>query len=354
MSQVFLIDPFKDERWDRFVESHLFGWICHLSGWRRVLENSFPHIKGYYLALINENDEIKAGLPVYEVRSWFRGNRLVSIPFATISDPLIYSSDEIQKFIYYMKIMAKELKINNIEIRTTNSSPLIKHPDFSEENYFKIHYINLNHNINELWKSFHRKAVRQEINRASKSNLNFKIAETERDLIEFYNLYLDTRKRLGLPPQTYNFFKILWNEFRRSGKLHLYLARYKDQTIAGHIVFRFNGRVSAEFEGWDRRFYKLSPNHFLFWEEIKLAYADGFKIYDFGRTSPRNLNLMNFKKHWGTDVRDLPIFYFKNGQNNKKILNEDRILYNVARKICKSTPHPLFKYIGDFFYRHLS
>lgn len=353
MTRVILIDPCKDERWDRFVESHPFGWVCHLSGWKRVLENSFPHMKGYYLALIDDNGEIKAGLPIYEVRSKLTRNRLVSIPFATLSDPLVSNSEELELLIEATKFLSKNLDISNIEIRTTNCHVYLNNKDFLGQYYFKIHYIDLSLSIEELWKSFHRKAIRQEINRAIQSNLDIKIGVDRNDLFEFYKLYIETRKRLGLPPHPYNFIKLLWEEFKPSKKLFLYKANYKNQTIASHIVFRFNGRVSAEFEGWDRNFHKLSANPFLFWEEIKAAKNDGFKVYDFGRTSPKNESLMKFKNHWGTKVSDLPIFYFNNNHDNKMKLNEEKFIYNLTRKVCRRIPTPILKKIGNICYKHL-
>ena len=65
---VQIINPITDDRWDRFVESHPFGWICHLSGWKKMLESTFPHIKGHYIALLDSNGNIQAALPIFEVR----------------------------------------------------------------------------------------------------------------------------------------------------------------------------------------------------------------------------------------------------------------------------------------------
>ncbi len=350
--RVILIDPCIDGRWDRFVESHQFGWICHLSGWKRVLENSFPHMKGYYLALIDEQGEIKAGLPIYEVRSLLTGNRLVSIPFATISDPLVSNHEELDILLEGAKYLAKSLHISNIEIKTTNSYKFMRNNSFLGRYYFKIHYIDLGLDTSELWKCFHKNNIRKKINRANQFNLKIITGNDEEDINKFYKLYVGTRKRLGLPPHPINFINMLWQEFKPFKKLFLYMAHYKNKPIAAHIVFKFNSRVSAEFVAWDRNFQELGANPFLYWEEIKSAQNEGFKIYDFGRTSPKNESLMKFKDQWGTKVSDLPIFYFNN--NSKKIyLNEESFIYNLTRKICRHVPIPMLKTIGNFCYKHL-
>ena len=87
MTGVVFIDPVSDHRWDKFVESHPYGWLCHLSGWKKVLEKSFSHMRGYYPVLLN-GSEIKAAMPIFQVKSWLTGQRLVSIPFASLCDPL--------------------------------------------------------------------------------------------------------------------------------------------------------------------------------------------------------------------------------------------------------------------------
>ena len=74
------------------------------------------------------------------------------------------------------------------------------------------------------------------------------------------------------------------------------------------LLSKFRDRVSGEFVAVDPAFQNISPNHFLFWEAIKSACEEGYRIFDFGRTSPRNVGLMDFKRRWGTQVTDLPQF----------------------------------------------
>ena len=107
---IKLIDPITDPRWDKFVENHPFGWICHLSGWKQVLEKSFKHMKGYYFALLDNSGNIQAALPIFEVKSWLTGNRLVSIPFATLCDPLISKSEEMAILLEAVLEYSEELK----------------------------------------------------------------------------------------------------------------------------------------------------------------------------------------------------------------------------------------------------
>ncbi|MFZ3105722.1 MAG: GNAT family N-acetyltransferase [Smithella sp.] len=355
MEEIKIIDPCSDPRWDKFVKNHPFGWIVHLSGWKKVIEQTFPHIKGHHLALIDtETNEIKAGLPIYEIRSWLTGKRLVSIPFATISDILTSNVEQSSLLINEAIRLLKQLKYSHIEVKTLGSSSLVHHEQLRENHDYKHHYLDLAEGKEAIWKHFNYKSIRYEINKANKNKIKLKVAETENDLRTFYMLYAITRKRLGLPSQPYLFFKTLYNTFAQSNNINILLALFEDKAIAGHFLLKYNGRVSAEATGVNDDFRKISPNHFLFWEGIKLACAEGYKIYDFGRTSIHNPTLMDFKKRWGTTETDLYTFYYDCGENRiGTVSREISLPYRLMRYMCQKSPGPIQPMLSRFCYRHL-
>ena len=355
MEEIKIIDPCSDPRWDKFVESHPFGWIVHLSGWKKVIEQTFPHIKGHHLALIDtETSEIKAGLPIYEIRSWLTGNRLVSIPFATISDVLISNSKQSSLLINEAIRLLKQLKYSHIEIRTLNSSPMVNHKQLIENHDYKHHYLDLSAGKEVIWNHFNYKSIRYEINKANKNKIKLKVAETENDLHTFYILYAMARKRLGLPSQPYLFFKALYNTFAESNNIIILLALFEDKAIAGHLLFKYNGRISVEATGINDDFRKISPNQFLFWEGIKLACSEGYKIFDFGRTSIYNTTLMDFKRRWGTTEADVYTFYSDFGKNRIGTASRETSLsYRLMRYMCNKSPGSIQPMLSRFCYRHL-
>lgn len=352
---ITLIDPLEDARWDEFIQDHPLGWVTHLSGWKKVLEERFHHMKGYYLALVDQTkNEIKAALPLFEVKSWLTGLRLVSIPFATLCDPLFFQSADIEELFDAAINLSAKLGAPFIEIRAFMSAPTITDIRFVNHNFYKHHYLKLECEPEELKKTFHRTCVRQRISRAIKSNLTLISGSNESDLRSFYRLYVFTRKRLGLPPQPYTFFKSLWDTFYLTGRLQLLLANYEGKPIAGLILLKWKDRVSAEFAASDDGFVSLSPNHFLFWEAIKLSFYEGYKIFDFGRTSPNNKTLMDFKDHWGTIVTDLTHYFYPATIHDKRLTSDDTMLYKIMRKTCQKFPDYCNELLGRFLYRHLS
>ena len=354
MNRVESIDPLKDKRWDEFVRKHPLGWVAHLSGWKRVLETSFPHMKGHYFALVDpQSNQIKAGLPVFEVRSWLTGNRLISIPFATLSDPLVSATDEMDALLIEAKNLLQGMNFSYMELKTLHAVPFMDKKHLADECFFRHHYLELREGPESLWKSLNYKAVRYEINRSQKHKLAVRVADTESDFLAFYRLYALTRKRLGLPSQPRVFFRALWETFSPGENAAILLAEFEGKVVAGHFLLKFNGRVSAEAVGWDISYGKTSPNHFLFWEGIKSACENGCMVYDFGRTSPNNQPLLDFKKRWGTLVTDLHSFCYPIRSYRGIVDRESSRTYKLARFACRKAPDFAYSFIGNACYRHL-
>jgi hypothetical protein len=347
--RILVIDPVADRLWDKFVLDHPYGWITHLSGWKTVLEKSFPHMRGHYFAIADYKGNIESALPLYEVNSWLLGKKLVSIPFATLSDPLVSNTIEAEILTDHVKGFSEEKGIERLEIRTLHAAPYMKVAGMHSASSFATHFLELE-NPDILKKRFHYKSIRYEINKAEKNHLKLSKAGSEADLKSFYRLYTKTRKRLCLPPQPYRFFKSLWDQFH-PGNLDIYFAECDMKQIAALLVFKFKNRVSAEALGWDIDYEKASPNHFMFWNAIKAAYEEGYKIFDFGRTAKSNTGLMNFKSRWGTSSSDIVHFNFpSNGEN---IPRENTKAYDLVKLIFRVAPEALTPILGNFCYRHM-
>ncbi len=354
MGDVSFIDPCRDERWDRFVAAHPFGWITHLSGWKKVLDQTFAHLKPCYLALVGPDRQIAGALPLFEVKSVITGHRLVSLPFATLCDPLVSSENEMETMSAAVQQMLKETGARYIELRTHLASAVVPDQRFSGIGLYQNQYLSLDRPLDVLKASFHRSCVRQRIARAEKSGLVIRAADNEADLREFYRLHAGMRKRLGLPAPPFSFLTALWRTFFPVGQLSLLLSTLKTKVIGGIILFKFKERVSAEFLGWDERYRDMSPTHHLFWEGIKAAHAEGRKIFDFGRSSPVDASLSTFKSRWGTSLADIRHYYYPPGYSTRSGERNGSLARRAIRTVCRTLPEPAFRLVGMFCYRHLA
>lgn len=354
MPDVRLIDPCRDGRWDRFVAAHPFGWITHLAGWKSVLEQTFTHLKPRYIALFGPDGQIVAALPLFEVKSIITGHRFVSLPFATLCDPLVSNEREMEALLSAMQEMLKETGARYVELRTHMASAFVPGRRFSSVDLYKNQYLPLNRPPDVLKASFHRSCVRQRIARAERSGLAVRAADNESDLKEFYRLHSDMRKRLGLPAPPFAFLRALWRTFFPIGQLSLLLSTFKTKVIGGIILFKFKERVSAEFLGWDERYRDMSPTHHLFWEAIKAAHAEGRRIFDFGRSSLVDTSLSTFKGRWGTSLADIRHYYYPPDYSTRGGERDSSLAHRAIRHMCRTLPEPAFRLVGMFCYRHLA
>ncbi len=341
-----------DKRWDEFVGEHPWGWIYHLSDWATVLTKSFRHIQPFYLILRgNGSRVIQAALPLCLVRSWFTGSRLVSLPFATLCDPLVSSSEEFEVLFEEAIRLKNHLNADYIRINTLHTSNLMNEDRLKLRRFYKHHYLRIDREPERLKEAFHRTCIRQRIKRAERSQVTKRRGVGEEDVRSFYSLHLMTRKRKNLPPHPYRFFSEAWEVFNRSNRINLLLADYQKQSIGGIITFKYKNRVSTEYAASDERFKHLSPNHLLFWQAIQSAYNDGYNSFDFGRTSPEDKGLIDFKNRWGTEVVDIPEAYYPKEASNTNYRNHPLVRY--LGRAFSHLPNYFIKQIGHLAYRHL-
>lgn len=353
VSRIDTADQLRDRGWDEFTRDHPLGLICHTSDWQRFLESCFRHISGSCLVLAGAQGEIRAGLPLYEVRSPVIGRRLVSVPFASLSDPLVSSPEEFRTLAGKALEIASSQKAVYLEIRTHRAGSLARDERFMTSSCYLTHYVRLEGRPDKLMKCFDRTCVRQRISRAERSGLDLKRIGGEQDLRSFQRLNFLTRKRLGLPPQPYRILEAFWKTFSPSGRAEFLMAEKDGKALAGLMVFKFKDRVSAEISVSDTESQKYSPNHLLFWEAIRNACAQGYSVFDFGRTSADNELLINFKSRWGTRTAELPNCYYPPGLSASVTNRERSPAYRIIRAICRRCPDPILRRLGDFIYGHL-
>ena len=149
--------------------------------------------------------------------------------------------------------LSTKLGCSRIEIRTVASWPLIEDSRICSVVHNKSHQLSLETAPEELIKTFSRKA-RWTIKKSIEKRLGSAISRKRKDLLEFYHLYVKTRKRLGLPPQPYLFFNLLWKKFSYSNHISMLFVRYKGQLVAGLMMFKFKDRCSWEYLATDATF----------------------------------------------------------------------------------------------------
>ncbi|MCX6569099.1 MAG: GNAT family N-acetyltransferase, partial [Candidatus Aminicenantes bacterium] len=351
--QAFVVRSLSDEsfpQWDAFVEKHPLGLIYHTTAWKRCLEQAFPHMRARFLALVDpRSDDIVAGLPVYEVRSRLLGNRLVSVPFASICDPLVSSASQMQALLAPLLDLKTNMGARRIEVRALKNSRVLADAGWTGSAGHVHHVLYLDKLPDTVLPSFEKKSIRYEIKKASKSGFRVIVGQTAADLAVFFRIICLDRKRLGLPQIPNRFFSAMWDGLDPRQRT-LYLAVRDGQAAAALLTTQFSGFCSVEYAGDTRIAGGSGINKLLYWQAIQAAKQLGYTAFGFGRTAIGNEGLRQFKKRWGTIEE--PIFSFTYGPGKPGNNADPSITYHLARFAIRHLPRSLYRILGNFIYRH--
>ena len=349
---ILLVDSSSSRLWDDFVRAHPRGSLYHRWKWRTVLEDAFPHIRGFVLAVYDRDaGQITAGLPLYRVRSWLTGTRLVSVPFAPICDPLVTEPRHERLLADQALELARLAEASSVRVRTSGNTVLADDSRFSGVGGYVHHFLRLDRDEAEIFKSFSRKSVRQTIGKSLRGGLRVSRALRLEQLREFYRLYSRTRHGLSLPVHPWAFFEGLWNGFQPSGEMTLYRACLDGELAAGLLTLRHPNRTSAEFLAYAPEALRSFPNHRLFWEAIREARAFGSRTFDFGRTAESDKGLLDFKRRWGTG-EGRPVTRVWPGDSSPMSAASGR-RYRAVRAVLGKLPQSQYQWLSSFCYRHL-
>ena len=240
--ETVIVDPSVDDRWDRFVERHPSGSLYHLSAWKRVIEDTYAY-QPYYFASQDVEGGFQGILPVFDVNSRLTGRRLISLPFSPYAGPLAHGREALDALLDGCKKLARSLNAEYVQIRCSKDGPAIDKEAYRRHLYYKIHVLDLAPTPDRLMAGFHQSCIRRPVRKSLKGGLALRIAENEDDMRVFFRLQVLTRKRHGLPPQPYSYFKNIWRVFSGSERTRLLMAVYGSQVVASILLFRFKDTV---------------------------------------------------------------------------------------------------------------
>jgi hypothetical protein len=350
--QIEILDPIEEKRWGDFVNGHPLSSIFQHPAYLKALAKTYAHLKPLAFVIIDNND-IKAGLPFFLIRSPLTGSRLVSLPFSSYSDPLVTTQAEFSLLIHEVLRFYAKNRIGYIELKILqgltflDSSGLFS-PTFDQQ----THIIDLRPGPNELFRKFDRTNVRQKINRAEKAGIEIRPIVAEEEMRAFYALLLKSRKRLGLPPQHFIFFLNIWRLLSPYGFIRVLRADLDGSAIGFLLYFKFRKTVYAEYIASNETMFPLGVNQSLFWAAIKDASAEGYDEFDFGKSFVNDIGLVSSKSRWGAQKVDAPTYRYPASTRRQGSKNR-RLSYVLLSTMYKKLPISLSQLTSRFLYKHM-
>jgi FemAB-related protein (PEP-CTERM system-associated) len=241
--------------------------------------------------------------------------------------------------------LGQKLNSGNLELRHWREAPC---PCTTITNKVRM-LLDLPDSAEVLMKGFKSK-LRSQIKKAVKDCQSAEIGGYEL-LSDFYGVFLVNMRDLGSPVHSKRFIENVLKTFPNEARV--VVVRHNGQAIAGSIVVGFKDILQNPWASSLRRFSHLNANMLLYWTMLEYACENGFKKFDFGRSTLAE-GTYKFKTQWG--ARPEPLNWVNislNGDRAKKSIAEDK-KFQLASRIWKRLPIELTRVVGPRIRKHIS
>ena len=332
-----------DPRWADFVARQPSATPFHHPHWGTLIADCYG-FRAFAVATSDATGEIRAGLPVIEVRHPRGEPKWVTLPFTDYCPPLVPAPQEETDLAGALRRASNAAGVRRVEVRApiAGASP-VSHRALR-------HVIPLERDPGQVYAGF-RSSVRRHIAQAGRSGVTVRQAESAEDLVgTFYQLHLRTRRRFGVPIQPRRFFRMLWESVICTGLGSVLIAEASASPVAAEVFLSWNGTTISKFSASDERAWSLRANNLITWYLIKTACELGSRCLDFGRTDAGSEGLRVFKRSWG--AVEEPLVYATLGAGPESGLSMGGTAGHLLASVIRHGPPVLCRAAGETLYRY--
>jgi FemAB-related protein (PEP-CTERM system-associated) len=169
-------------------------------------------------------------------------------------------------------------------------------------------------------------------------------------LENFYEVFSANMRDLGTPVNSKVLFRNILEGFPEQSRIGVVL---KDKRpVAAGFIIGFKEKLQIPWASSLRRFNSLSPNMLLYWGILEYACNNGYRIFDFGRSTPEE-GTHKFKEQWNPRVIPLYWHYWVTNGEEKPGLNPDNPKFKIFIKVWRYLPLPIANILGPRIVKYL-
>jgi CelD/BcsL family acetyltransferase involved in cellulose biosynthesis len=330
-----------DPRWVEFVESCQDTTPFHHPSWVTLIAECYRY-KAFALARRDQEGRIVAGMPVVEVDGLCRRRRWVSLPFTDRCSPLQRCETAGAGLVEELDTARRQAGVAQFEVRDNLVGPSAHVSPVGVR-----HCLRLEADLEAVYRRFKR-PVRKGIARADQNNLIVRHDESRSALTDtFYDLHVQTRRRLGVPVQPRRYFDLLWQRMIEPGRGFVLLIYYGRTPIAGAVFLAWKGTIIYKYGASDPGYWDLCPNHLVMWTAIRWGCEQSFDTFDFGRSDLDSKGLRQFKSGW---CEEQSLTYTTMSEDGSPTLRGHS--YHTPGAVIRHSPVWVCRLIGKLLYRY--
>jgi len=329
------------ETWNQYVKSRPAASLYYRAEWKDLIQKVFGH-DGYYFYACSAG-EIVGILPLVRLKSGLFGDFMTSMPYFNSGGAIANSALIEQELMATANSHAAKLGIDHIEYRD----------DIFRENLpvrsEKVNMIlSLPNNDNDLWDTFSSK-LRSQIRRSQREETRVMFGDKD-CLDDFYTVFARNMRDLGTPVYSKVFFANILQKFAEHSKI--IVVYIGNRPVAAAFLLGYKDILEIPWASTIKDVNHLSMNMLMYWQVLKFAIKNGYRYFDFGRSS-MNSGTFRFKQQWGAKPKQLYWHYWLAENVALPRLNPDNPKYAMAISVWKRLPLFITNWIGPYIVRNL-
>lgn len=278
--------------WDEFLCAHDEAGPYQLSAWGEAISRAYG---GRVYGLIAEAGGTIAGiLPLARIKLPLMRGTLVSQPYCDYGGIIASESEAVPALLARAAELAATLKCR-LELRCCHSMELLEdRQDISQVTGKSRMLLELPPASEVLWKKLKSK-LRSQVRKPVKEGFEFELAGAEA-VGSFFHIFSRNMRDLGSPAHSRKWFEEVVLGF--GSRARVGLVKKDGVAVASGILLSCGETICNPWASSLREYRRFSPNMLLYWEFLKHACDEGFKRFDFGRSTPGE-GSYRFKEQWG-------------------------------------------------------
>jgi len=335
--------PERMSEWDVFLAQTDHATIYHTTAWAKILKEVFNY-RFKLIVCVDHENRILAGVPLFS-SSWRRQSKWTSVPLRDRGGILFQDEDALATLLEHLTIAQNV----HLELKHLFPLPALAEGHLQKHTYWITSRITLDTDSEKIWSLTAGKA-RQPTRFAIKSNVQMHEWNDAAGVSAFYDLFLATRKRLGVPAYPKALFTSILQHLEPLKQCRFLFAKHKEDVISGVVLFCYKDTVIYAYAASFGPALIYKPNDFLIWKSIEWACQNNYQYFDFGADSPHQKSLLDFKAKWG--AKRHPITCYTTGAFDMKIRDPDDPAYRLVRSCLQKLPMPFYKLASRFILQH--
>ncbi len=288
--------------WNQMILNCPYSEALHSIQWCNAIKSSFRQMKPLYLVVKDDKDIVHGVMPCFLFTPMPYIRTLLSMPWTLPGGPLLFSSDDVFSTVISITDKLDELSKKYHAYSSVITLPSNCHSNIhscllsagyiAKDKHF-THILDIQNGYESVWNSYNKR-VRGAIRKSVKSGVIVKENNDDREIENFYKLYLSMMDKFNSTPKPYSLIRLL----QKSPIAKLISAYFEDRLIAGLLFIYFNKTVRLWIEASDHNYLNYRPNNAIIDYIVRWACDNGYSFVDFGASPPENNGLIAFKEEW--------------------------------------------------------